>query len=175
MTRAALAILLLSACTATHDEAPAAASEPAVTPRSVEPGGDGKAPAVIPELPRPGAPAEAPTAAEPGRFPVPSAWASAPCEGRTYERQIRFEGDRYMAKDLVAPCPEGTMCVWSGIIDRAGSWSLDRKQLRLLPDTDAPASPQAGKFPLPEHLWLAEDATLTEDDGRCPYVMAPTE
>ncbi len=61
--------------------------------------------------------------------------------------------------------------MWSGIIDRSGSFSLDRKQLRLLPDTDAPASPQASKFPLPQQLWLAADGTLTEDEGACPYTM----
>jgi hypothetical protein len=61
--------------------------------------------------------------------------------------------------------------VWSGVIERQGSWSLDRQQLRLLPDSDAPQSPQAGKFPLPPHLWLAADGTLTEDGGACPYAM----
>ncbi len=173
MFRAAIVAMLLTACTSTHDEAPANAAEPAQA--SIEPGGDGKAPAVIPELAPPQPPGEAPAAALPSRFPSPSTWASAPCEGRSYQRQIHFEGDRFTAKDLVAPCPPGTQCVWSGIIDRAGSWSLERKQLRLLPDTDAPASPQASKFPLPEQLWLAADGTLTEDEGRCPYVMAPTQ
>jgi hypothetical protein len=165
MRPATLFALLLTGCTATHDGAP----EP-----SVEPGGDGHAPAVIPEVSPPDPPAEAPSAAAPQRFPSPSTWVSPACEGRSYERQLAFDGDRFTARDLVAPCPPGTQCVWSGVIDRAGSWSLDRQQLRLLPDADAHPSPQASKFPLPQHLWLAADGTLTEDDGACPYVMAPT-
>lgn len=174
MSRIALVALLLSACSANHEPAPEPTPEPAPKP-SVEPGGDGHAPAVIPELEPPAEQVTPAEGAEPGRFPLPSTWASPACEGREYERQISFTGDRFAAKDLVAPCPPGTQCVWSGIIDRVGSFSLARQQLRLLPDADAPASPQASKFPLPQHLWLGADGTLTEDDGACPYVMAPTQ
>jgi hypothetical protein len=165
MNRAALACLLLTACTATHEEPPLAA-QPEVAPAPAQ-----EAPAppeqLVPEVEE----AAPPPPAAAGRFPLPSAWSSPACATREYERQIRFEGDRFHAKDLVAPCPPGTLCVWSGIIDRSGSFSLDRKQLRLLPDTDAPASPQASKFPLPQQLWLAADSTLTEDEGACPYTM----
>jgi hypothetical protein len=171
MSRFALAALLLSACTATHDEPPEAPTTepvPSVAPTAEEPAAE------EPAAEEPAA--EEPVAAPPpqaaaGRFPIPSEWTSPACETRSYERQLRFEGERFEAKDLVAPCPPGTQCVWSGIIVRAGSFSLDRKQLRLLPDTDAPSAPQAGKFPLPPHLWLAADGTLTEDEGACPYTM----
>ena len=179
MIRVALASLLLTACTATHEDPPETSVVPAPAP-SIEPNGDGHTPAVIPDVAPPPTEAETPPTealvqAGASRFPTPSTWASPACEGRKYERQMNFQEDRYTAKDLVAPCPPGTRCVWSGILDRAGSWSLDRKQLRLLPDTDASASPQASKFPLPEHLLLGPDGTLTEDEGRCPYVMAPTQ
>ncbi len=170
MTRTLLFLPLLMACTATHDEAPEPTPEPAPQP-SVEPNGDGVTPEVIPDVPRPDEAEQPPVQAEPGRFPTPSHWTSPACEGRAYERQIQFEGNRFAAKDLVSPCPPDVACVWSGIIDREGEWSLDRKQLRLTPDADAPNVPQAGKFPLPEHLWLAEDGTMTEDDGACPYSM----
>jgi hypothetical protein len=174
MTRTALLALTLTACTATHEPAPEPTPEPAPAP-SVEPGEDGHKPEVVPELAPPAEQATPPEGVQAGPFPLPSTWASPACEGRDYERQISFDADRFAAVDLVAPCPPGTQCVWSGIIDRKGSWSLDRKQLRLLPDTDASQSPQASKFPLPQHLWLGAEGTLTEDDGACPYVMAPTQ
>ena len=102
-------------------------------------------------------------------LPLPSSWTSAACEGRDWERRIAFSEGRFEAQDLVAPCPPGKLCVWSGILTRVGSWTLDRRQVRL---TETPAgnpAPQAGQFPFPDHLWLAEDGALTEDEGRCPY------
>ncbi|MFH1465683.1 MAG: hypothetical protein ABIO70_14955 [Pseudomonadota bacterium] len=141
--------LLLAACACHH------APEPAASPTIAE--------------------AEPPVAAAPaldGRgLPVPSAWASAACEGRAFERQIRFTEGRFAAKDLVAPCPPGTLCVWSGIIDRAGTWTVERRQLRLVQDPDPRSGepPQATQYPLPATLWLADDGSLTEDGGSCPY------
>ena len=178
MTRAALTALALAACTATHEEAPQAASEPEVAPTapSVEPGGDGQVPAVIPELPPPDETTQTPVVEQdPSRFATPSAWHSAACEGRAYERQITFTDGHWAAVDLVSPCPPDVVCVWSGIIDRTGTWTLDRKQLRLTVDDNAAEEPQASKFPMPEHLWLGADGTLTEDEGNCPYTLATDE
>jgi hypothetical protein len=116
-------------------------------------------------------PAAAPPVLDGRGLPVPSSWTSMACEGRAYERQIRFTDGRFAARDLVAPCPPATLCVWSGILDRAGTWTCDRRQVRLTQDPDprTGAPPQASQFPLPETLWLADDGTLTEEGGACPY------
>jgi hypothetical protein len=153
LTRAA-AVLLLTACPSQHEE-------------PIE------APVAEPEVAQaePIAEASPPEAAPPSRLPIPSSWTSPACEAREYERQITFTDARYAAQDLVAPCPPGTQCVWSGIIDRTGSWQLERRQLRLTPDVDAPQTAHGSKFPLPPHLWLAPDGTLTEDEGACPYSL----
>ena len=126
-----------------------------------------------PEIPTQ-APAEPAPAAQRG-LPEPSAWSSPACENRSWERLIRFEGERFQAQDMIAPCPPGKVCVWSGILLRTGSWSLDRRQLRLTLDAD-PAQgqvPGAGDHRFPEQLWLADDGRLTEDEGRCPYAQVP--
>jgi hypothetical protein len=51
-------------------------------------------------------------------------WVSASCGERTYERRISFYNDRrtFEGQDLVSPCPEGTQCVWSGIVNFNGRW-----------------------------------------------------
>jgi hypothetical protein len=127
-------------------------------------------PAPVPAEP----PAVAPPAPEGRGLPVPSSWTSPPCEGRAYERRLQFTDERFAARDLVAPCPPDKLCVWSGILDRGGTWTLDRRQIRLTldPDPRTGAPPQASQFPLPETLWLADDGTLTEDGGACPYAQA---
>lgn len=104
-------------------------------------------------------------------LPLPSSWSSPACEGRAYERRFRFSEGRFEAKDLVAPCPPGTLCVWSGILDRAGTWTYERREIRLVPEPDPRGGPpvQPTQYPLPDRLWLGEDGTLTEDEGHCPY------
>jgi len=137
------ALLLLVLCACRHTPAPISEPVPEATP----------------------APAEV-TPAPPSRgLPVPSSWSSPACEGREYERRIAFSAGRFEAHDLVSPCPGDKLCVWSGIITRGGSWTLDRRQVRL---TVEPAA-EPSRFPFPEQLWLAEDGALTEDEGRCPY------
>ncbi len=164
------AVLLLTACPSQHDEAlEAPAAEPVV--ERAEPITEAE-PAEPAESTEQAEPVSEVVADSPSRFPLPSSWTSAACEGRAYERQITFTEDRYQAKDLVSPCPPGVVCVWSGIIDRTGSWTLDRKQLRLTPDVDAPTVAQASNHPLPAHLWLGPDGTLTEDEGACPYARS---
>jgi hypothetical protein len=165
MTPATLALLLLGACTSVHDDAPAPAAD-------ASPSEGSEAPA--PPAPEEAGPTDVAAAALPrdsasAGFPLPSTWSSPACEGRAYERRITFDGDRYRATDLVAPCPPGTACVWSGIIERGGSWRIERSQLRLVPDADAPASPKEGHYPLPEMLLLTRDGSLTEAGGACPY------
>ena len=173
MSRSALVLALLGACSANHD-APVEGAVPTLP----EPGVHdvaGQIPVSEPTpVQAPAPPAEAEMGAYASGLLLPSLWASPACEGRSYERHISFEEGRFRASDLVSPCPPGVPCVWSGIIDRAGSWALEGQQLRLIPDTDAATPAQAGKFPLPDRLWLSAEDTLTEDDGACPYVMAPS-
>lgn len=156
MPASLVAILFFAACSSQHEEpvkAPVAVPAPAPEPVEAE---EAQA---EPDGPR----------VAPGRFPTPSAWSSPACDERPYERQIRFDDGRFAAKDLVSPCPPDKVCVWSGIIDRTGTWTLDRKQLRLTVSGEKGQDTQADKFPLPPQLWLAADGTLTEDEGACPY------
>ena len=173
MHRFTLTLTLLCACTASHD-APVegAAQAPLV---SVESDGDDEIHATeVSPAQAPAQPAEARPGADSTGMLLPSVWASPACDGRSYERQISFEEGRFRATDLVSPCPPGVTCVWSGIIHRRGSWTLDGQQLRLIPDADDAAAAQASRFPLPAQLWLSTVGTLSEDDGACPYVMAPS-
>jgi len=112
--------------------------------------------------------------AGPGTLPVPSTWSGPACEGRAYERVISFqEQGRFEARDLVSPCPPGTVCVWSGVITRGGSWSMARADIQLAPDPTEAASggPPASQFPLPLMLRRAPDGQLEEPGSDCRYAQ----
>lgn len=59
-------------------------------------------------------------------------WTSKDCPGRTYPRNIVIREDHtYAGVDLVAPCPKGTPCVWSGLVGFAGIWKQEGTRLLL--------------------------------------------
>ncbi|MDD5306105.1 MAG: hypothetical protein PHU25_02180 [Deltaproteobacteria bacterium] len=123
------------------------------------------------------APAPAAKAAPAPAKDVPAAKASfsgsfesGACGARNYPRKITFRADGgFTALDMVAPCPPGARCVWSGIIEWSGSWKLALRRVELA------VSASAGKQP--EHVpaefeIMGEDPwSVAEKDGTtlCPY------
>jgi hypothetical protein len=90
------------------------------------------------------------TAGSPGSSLV-GTWASPSCGERTYVRQIDFaDGGTFSAADLVSPCPPKVVCVWSGIVNRKGTYAVAAGKIALT--VDGSAGPQ-GK-PLPASLGL---------------------
>ncbi|MEP7126791.1 MAG: hypothetical protein ABJE95_38025 [Byssovorax sp.] len=115
-------------------------------------------------------PTVAPTATAPTTIPgtTPAAgpvslagtWESATCNTRTFPRRITFtEGaaTSFTAEDLVSPCPKGTTCVWSGIINRSGTYKV-AKDLVTLTVSKTSNGPTKTEFP----------TTLTLDASRAP-------
>lgn len=91
-------------------------------------------------------------------------FVSSACEGRDYVRELTLADGRFEARDLVSPCPEGSTCVWSGIVTRKGDAMLDSGKIVLVddkaPDTRAAALPAS----------LAITATgLAAPDTDCVY------
>lgn len=59
-------------------------------------------------------------------------WTSAPCGGRGYARNLRFEEDgTYAGVDLVSPCPPDVACAWSGLLGFTGVWKQEGEKLHL--------------------------------------------
>ncbi|MFI6943596.1 hypothetical protein ACIBI4_30395 [Streptomyces sp. NPDC050418] len=51
---------------------------------------------------------------------------------RAYERRITFERDGgFTMQDRVAPCPQDVQCVWSGIVDMAGTYTYEAGEVVL--------------------------------------------
>ncbi len=59
-------------------------------------------------------------------------WESTSCGQRKYARSITFLDDGgFTMTDLVAPCPAGAKCVWSGIVHYGGTWHLKGERVVL--------------------------------------------
>lgn len=80
-------------------------------------------------------------------------WLSPSCGERAYARYIVFEaGGRFTAEDRVAPCPQGAQCVWSGVVYRSGTYSVEGESVHLKLENAPVTSPGAA---FPERLKLA--------------------
>jgi len=110
---------------------------------------------------------------------VEGTWESLSCGERHYARSITImKGGGFGMTDLVAPCPAGAKCVWSGIVYYSGTWKIDDGRLKILygePQKDEAtvyAKPAEG---LPGSFYLAgegEQAELIAEDGKdggCAY------
>lgn len=104
--------------------------------------------------------------AKPPRVDGPTGtWTSASCGGRTYAREITLATDKtFVARDLVAPCPPKVACVWSGIVERKGTWTLDGTKLTLT--TDPNVKEKTPGSPLERSLSF--DAGIVRE-GDCAY------
>lgn len=98
-------------------------------------------------------------------------WVSPSCGERKYERQLSFEaGNRFASLELISPCPPGARCVWSGIVQRLGSY--EQKGTRVALVVDAPVDSHGQ--PLPEAVEF--DGRVVErapDGSACEYAYRP--
>lgn len=99
-------------------------------------------------------------------------WQSPGCGARKYARELTLGADgTFNARDLVSPCPKDASCVWSGIVERKGTYASGAGRLTL---SVSDAGKPAGE-PLPGRLlYHAPDATLIEDPDHtnCVYTKA---
>jgi hypothetical protein len=59
-------------------------------------------------------------------------WESEKCGERHFKRLVEIISDgNFTMTDLVAPCPEGKMCVWSGIVYSSGKWKIENGVLNF--------------------------------------------
>jgi hypothetical protein len=109
----------------------------------------------------PGPPAPPATTPPPaGGDALGGTWRSMACSARKYERRITFGADgTFTADDLVSPCPPNVACIWSGIVNRKGTYARSGDTVTLT--VPGPADTRAQPLP----------ASLTLD----PASKAPTE
>ena len=186
----AISLLALSACVEGTTSSTTAASPsdgvgpqapPVTTPPSTTPPVV-TAPATPPVVATPATPATpaAPAPTMEPRTPPPSmagaalialdgTWESPSCGSRTYPRRITFaEAANFVAEDLVSPCPKGTTCVWSGIINRQGTYRVEKDTVTL---TVAKTSTGPAKVEFPTSLTLDASRAPVEA-GSCVYKRA---
>ncbi len=125
------------------------------------------APATTPPAPATSTPTAAPESSHQASVsPVVGGWSSPSCGDRKYTRTIRFDDKGgFAAQDLVSPCPPDAKCIWSGIVDRKGSYVAAGKQLKLT-ITNAPKGPGAA---FPETLELSPGPTEKQGGVTCVY------
>ena len=100
---------------------------------------------------------------------IPGSWTSPKCGARGYVRNLELGLDhRFKAEDRVSPCPPNVACVWSGIVNREGTWTHDAGKVTLATD-EVPNPPKQGAD-LPGSLEFP-GAELVEVQGseRCSY------
>ncbi len=99
------------------------------------------------------------------------AWLSESCDGRTYPRVVVIQREgTFTAEDQVSPCPAKEICVWSGIVDRAGSWTWDDGKVNLTVTVVSQAQFDTGNFPADLTLEPETGALVETMDGSyCPY------
>ena len=117
------------------------------------------------------APATASIAAPPVQSPTPlGRFHSAACGSRNYARELEFRQDgTFTAKDLMSPCPLGASCVWSGIMERSGTFVVRDATLTL---TVTKGGELGGAQPLPLTLTL-ERGNLVEAIANSTCAYAP--
>jgi hypothetical protein len=117
-------------------------------------------------------PARAPSVATTTRAndgPSPTGkWVSPSCGARTYPRELELLVDgRFVSRDLVSPCPAGVSCVWSGIVERSGRFTVTEARIALVVEKGEAAR---GGQALPETLVVEGGAPVEEAGGaRCVY------
>lgn len=174
-----LSLLLTSACVVTSSPPPDStpptptATNAAPTPSTPTTTPVASAPSSATPAPT-GAPASsgsAQTGGTPG--PVPAgllgAWVSPSCSGRTYARKIQFDkAGSFDAQDLVSPCPPKVQCIWSGIVNNRGTFTVEGTTVRLA--ITQPGGPKGQ--PLPPTLALDPKTSApmeTQDGAKCVY------
>lgn len=118
-----------------------------------------------PQVPATSAPTTEPSAPPSDASAPVGTWVSASCGQRTYPREITLAKDgSFTAADLVSPCPPDKKCVWSGIVDRSGTWAM--KESTVILTVEKGADSKAGQA-FPAQIPFT-NGVLTEDGG-CAY------
>ena len=109
------------------------------------------------------------SSANPGK--LLGSWVSPACGQRTYVRQIEFNPNgKFVAQDLVSPCPRDVVCFWSGIIHTLGSYRVEEGTIELRPDQPRSAS---GLPYFPRALQMdpatAAPVEVSPEGARCVY------
>jgi hypothetical protein len=112
-------------------------------------------------------PSATPTASSSATPAAPAAligtWVSPSCGERKYARRITFDDKNgFTASDLVSPCPKGVTCIWSGIVERRGTWSSDGRKVTL--EVKGPADTRGAPFPAALEL-----SPGPSEGAACPY------
>ena len=103
-------------------------------------------------------------------------WTSPSCGERTYERRITLNPDfSFVGEDRVSPCPPDTTCVWSGIVNWTGTWSIDGPKLAL--DEEWSDNQGFQELARPAELKHTRGTELAEWSGEelCPYAQLTPE
>lgn len=98
--------------------------------------------------------------------PTPTGrWVSPSCGARTYPRELELFADgRFVSRDLVSPCPPGVSCVWSGVVERSGRFTVAGARLALVVEKGEAAR---GGQALPDSLGL--DGGAPVEGATCVY------
>lgn len=107
---------------------------------------------------------------------VSGAWVSPSCGARTYTRRIDLAIDEtFQSTDLVSPCPPNVVCVWSGVVNRKGTFVVGKGTIELTVKDDGGGAGMGQ--PLPRSLGLDPNTHTpfeTDSNGKaCPYTLAP--
>ena len=108
--------------------------------------------------------------------PITGTWSSPSCGARTYERRISFDpAGTFVAEDRISPCPPDVLCVWSGIVTRRGTYTIEDGTVETVLLT-ADAGRSKGE-PLPAKLSIDAVGALVEvlpEGDLCVYTRLGT-
>ena len=117
-----------------------------------------------------------------GSEPAPSSnpgivgiWQSSSCGKRKYARLIQFEtGGAFQGRDLVSPCPPGTRCLWSGIVNIKGTFEVQTDKIKLANSQPAAGPAPAEPFPTAMDIdrGTSSPVEILADGTRCAYTRA---
>ncbi|MFH1435440.1 MAG: hypothetical protein ABIJ56_06960 [Pseudomonadota bacterium] len=112
------------------------------------------------------------------------AWESPSCDKRKHARSLNVnKGGGFTLADLVAPCPPGKKCAWSGVNLYGGSWKIADGKLVLTyarPDDAKKKILSDPKEGLPAIFSLSGDGGKMSlvvregDDAGCAYTGKPS-
>ncbi len=98
---------------------------------------------------------------------TPGTYESPHCGDRKYLREVTFDATNFTATDLVSPCPANVDCVWSGIVNRKGTYAVAGSRLELTMESETTGP---GVLAFPKFFMLSENAIVeTSDAGSCVY------
>lgn len=97
-------------------------------------------------------------------------WTSASCGDRTWARVLTLSADgAWQGQDRVSPCPPGTTCMWSGIVEHRGTWQATELAGAVQLQVEQSQPGQAPGGGLPPRSLRRQDGQVQDDQG-CTYI-----